>query len=367
MLHAQKVSGIGGSERHLLTLLPALAEAGVEVRMCVAATGRARDFTDRLDELGVPHSIVRAGPDLNPLLMASLWREMRTFRPDLVHTHLIHADLHGQLAARLAGIPAVSSIHGTHGFYGREPYRTAARTAGRSARLTIAISEHVRRYIEDIGISRRGTARTIHYGIDASGWLTTDAERARARAGLGLGDSEIGVGVASRLVRHKGHPFLLEAHAKAVREMPRLRLLIAGDGPLRGELMAQAAELDGTVRFLGFVAGIRDFMCACDVLTFPSQREFGEGFGLAALEAMAAGRPVVATAVCSLPEVVGSRESGLLVDPDSTDELAAALVELAQNASLRERIGARAHERARASFSLEAMVERTLAVYNDAG
>jgi glycosyltransferase involved in cell wall biosynthesis len=366
VLHAQKVSGIGGSERHLLSLLPALAGAGVEVRMCIAATGGASDFIERLRELAIPHSVVRAGPDLNPLLVGSLRRELRAVRPDLVHTHLIHADVHGQLAARLAGIPAVSSIHGTHSFYTREPYRMAARIAGRSARRTIAISQHVRRYIEGLGISRPGTVRTIYYGIDAAGWVATDAERARARAHLDLGDEEIAIGVAARLVPHKGHGFLLDAHAKAVRVIPAMRLLVAGDGPLRSELVSRARALDGTVRFLGFVEEIREFMYACDVVAFPSRPEFGEGFGLAALEAMAAGRPVVATAVASLPEVVGTNGAGMLVDPKSTDELAEALVELARNTALRRELGERAHARARATFSLQAMVERTLAVYGEA-
>ena len=145
VLHVQKVNGIGGSERHLLSLLPGLLDAGLEVRMCVLGSDGARDFVSRLDERGVPRSLISAGPDLNPMLIGSLWRELRAYRPDLVHTHLIHADVHGQLAARLARIPAVSSVHGTHDFYGRQPYRSAATIAGRSARLTIAISDHVQR------------------------------------------------------------------------------------------------------------------------------------------------------------------------------------------------------------------------------
>ncbi len=107
-------------------------------------------------------------------------------------------------------------------------------------------------------------------------------------------------------------------------------------------------------------------MGACDVLAFPSQPAFGEGFGLAALEGMAAGRPIVATATCSLPEVVASGESGFLIDPESSDELAAALVRLAEDPDLRARMGQEAHRRAREAFSLEAMVNRTIAVYDEA-
>ena len=181
VLHVHKVSGIGGSERHLLSLLPGLIEAGLEVRTCVLGGEGAEDFVGRLDEHGVPHSLVAAGPDLNPVLVGSLWREMRAFRPDLVHTHLIHADLHGQLTARFAGIPGVSSVHSTHDFYGRQPYRSAATVAGRSARLTIAISSHVQRFLERLHIARPGGVRTVHYGIDASQWPSPASARARAR------------------------------------------------------------------------------------------------------------------------------------------------------------------------------------------
>ena len=92
-------------------------------------------------------------------------------------------------------------------------------------------------------------------------------------------------------------------------EAPHLRLLIAGDGPLRAELERRAGAL-GDVRFLGFVADVGAFMNACDIVAFPTQPELSEGFGLAALEAMAAARPVIATAVGSLPEVVRRRRPG---------------------------------------------------------
>jgi glycosyltransferase involved in cell wall biosynthesis len=292
--------------------------------MCVLGGDGARDFIDRLDERGVPHSLIAAGPDLNPALLGSLWRELRAFRPDLVHTHLIHADLHGQLVARLAGIPGVSSVHSTHDFYGRQPYRSAATIAGRSARVTIAISDHVQRFLERLHIARPGGVRTVHYGIDASQWPSPASARARARERLGLGVGDVAVGIASRLVPHKGHDLLLRAHADAACQAPGMRLLIAGDGPMRGALERRALSRNGAVQFLGFVADVRSFMGACDVIVFPSLPEFGEGFGLAALEAMACEVPVVASRVGGLPEVVEDGISGFLRDPDDVDGMAAA-------------------------------------------
>lgn len=367
VLHVQKVAGMGGSEQHLLTLLPALREAGVDARMLVPATGDADRFVEPLRERGVPTRTVAAGPDLNPVLVGSLVREIRASRPDLVHTHLVHADLHGQVAAGLAGVGRVSSVHGTPAFYRREPYRTAARLAGRFTRVTIAISEHVRAFLEAVRIAPPSRLEVVPYGIDASRWALPADERDRARSAFGLRQGDVAVGVAARLIPGKGHSLLLEAYAAAARRFPALRLLIAGDGPLRARLEEQAARTGtGDVRFTGYVADMRAFMSACDLLAFPTEPSLGEGFGLAALEAMAAGRSVVATRVGSLPEVVDAGRTGLLVGPGAVEELEGALVELAENAPLRSEMGARAHQRARSVFSVEAMIERTVAVYDRA-
>jgi glycosyltransferase involved in cell wall biosynthesis len=166
------------------------------------------------------------------------------------------------------------------------------------------------------------------------------------------------------MIRGKGHAFLLDAHRAATQRNPRLRLVMAGDGPLRQGLERDATRsANGSVRFLGYLSDVRAFMNACDVLAFPTEPALGEGFGLAALEAMASGRPVVATAVGSLPELVKARETGILVTPGAVDELSAALLELAGDGRLRAEMGGRAQIRARTVFSVEAMVDRTLAVY----
>ena len=148
--------------------------------------------------------------------------------------------------------------------------------------------------------------------------------------------------------------------------MPELRLLVAGDGPLRGALVREAGrELGRTIRLVGFVEDVRAFMAACDICAFPTEAALGEGFGLAALEAMAVGRPVIATRVGSLPEVV-TDEVGVLVRPGSARALADSIVRLARDEGLRRRLGERAAERAFRHFPLERMVRSTLEVYEAA-
>ena len=155
-------------------------------------------------------------------------------------------------------------------------------------------------------------------------------------------------GVASRLVPGKGHDVAIRAFAEVAERLPRTRLLVAGDGPLRGEIeeMARRNLPSRQVSILGFVEDIRGFFGACDLVLFPSLPSFGEGFGLAALEAMAAGVPVVASDAGPLPEVVSDEESGLIVAAGDDQAWAQAIFALASDRSLRLRLGNGARARA---------------------
>jgi glycosyltransferase involved in cell wall biosynthesis len=367
ILHIQRVKGIGGSERHLLGLLPALGSAGLDVRMCVLRTGRGDLFVDDLRERGVDVVVHDAGPDVNPVLVPALISDLRSFRPDIVHTHLVHADLHGQTAAWMARVPAVSSVHAAPDFYRREPYRSVGRVVGRVARRRIAISEHVTRFVREQGLAPAERIRTIHYGMDASEFERTTAQREAARTALGLEPDTVAIGVASRLIPGKGHDVLIDAFAEAAADDPRLRLLVVGEGPERAAAEARAARQlpAGTFEFLGFVHEIADFMGACDAIAFPTQPEFGEGFGLAALEAMAAGRPVISSDTGPLPEIVVDGITGFVVPARSRAEFARAIARVGAEADLRRRLGEAAARRARETFSLDAMVEKTIGVYSE--
>jgi glycosyltransferase involved in cell wall biosynthesis len=318
-------------------------------------------------QTGVDVVVHEAGPDVNPVLLPALISEIRSFRPDIVHTHLVHADVHGQAAAFIARVPAISSIHAVPDFYRREPYRSAGRAVGRVAKRRIAISEHVARFVRDQGLARPDRVRTIPYGIDASGFQRTDTERDRARAALGLAPDMVAIGVASRLIPGKGHDVLIDAFASVVADNPRLRLLVVGEGPERAAAEAQAARQlpSGTYEFLGFVREIAEFMSACDAIAFPTQPELGEGFGLAALEAMAAGRPVISSDTGPLPEIVADEITGFVVPARSRDGFSRAIARVGADADLRRRLGEAAAQRARDTFSLDAMVTKTIGVYSE--
>jgi glycosyltransferase involved in cell wall biosynthesis len=364
VLHVAKANGIGGSERHLFTLLPGLSDRGIDVGMCVLAEGAAQRFVEPLQRLGVPVVTRCAGPNENPLLIPVIARQIRRFRPDLVHTHLLHADLYGLPAARGLGVPAIRSVHRT---VGRRGYVCLERLVGPLAGCTIAISDEVARFVRDARLATPERVRTVRYGIDAAPFATAPLGRAAARAALGCGPDEVSVGIASRLVPGKGHAFLIDAVGAAHRKAAAIRLHVAGDGALGGELRQRASRLlpPGVATFHGHVTDIGSFLAACDVLVFPTLPEFGEGFGLAALEAMAAGCPVVATPMGGLPDMVVDGVTGMLVAPGAVDQLAAALVHLAEDAALRTAMGANAAARARREFSADAMVAATAGIYEE--
>jgi glycosyltransferase involved in cell wall biosynthesis len=367
VLHIQRVKGIGGSERHLLALLPALRDRGIDVRMCVLQVGDGDRFVREMRGTGVDVVVKRGGHDANPLLLAQLVSEIRAYRPDLVHTHLVHADVYGQLAARVARVTGLSSVHGTPSFYLRQPYLAAGKLVGRLAARRIAISEHVASWLRSTGLAAPDRIRVVYYGIDPDPWTAASADRGKARAAFGLVDGDVVVGIASRLIPGKGHDLLVDALGRARRECPELKLLIAGEGTERAAIERAAVRCGppGTVQVLGFLPDVPAFYAACDVVAFPTQPELSEGFGLAALEAMAGGKPVVASSVGSLPEVVDDGVTGVLFPASSADALASALVDLARDESWRFELGVAGEVRARRDFPLEAMVSRTIDVYED--
>jgi glycosyltransferase involved in cell wall biosynthesis len=361
----QKAKGIGGSERHLLALLPGLMAKGIDAQMCVLTEGDGQRFVDALTASGVETAVVPGGLDADPRTAARVLRVVRRCRPDIVHTHLVHADLYGLSAARVVGIPGISSVHGAPAFYRRQPYRSVGQLCGRLARRRIAISHYVASFIRTQRLGRAADIRVVPYGIDPTEWFDERGRRERARRGWEVGDDFV-IGIASRLIPGKGHELLIDAVARRALEGP-VRLMVAGDGPCRGVLEARARARcpPGSVVFLGFVEDVREMMAGCDVLVVPTAPELSEGFGLAALEAMAIGRPVVVTAVGSLPEVVVDGQTGVVVQPGSVDELADRLFELGSHPDICRQLGAAGAARAREVFGLDAMVDHTVRVYEE--
>jgi glycosyltransferase involved in cell wall biosynthesis len=341
--HVHRIRGIGGSERHLLTLLPALAELGAEP-VLVGLDDPSWDVAPFYRELAVPSVRIPAPRDLDPLLGVRLRRALRSLRPDVVHTHLVHADLYGALAA--GRTPLVSTKHNDDRFR-LGPFRHVERLLARRSARAIAITEALRRFtVERVGLPA-DKVTTIHYGLD-------EPPAAWAPAELDLPGGPLVVAVA-RLVPQKG----LDVAVRAIAGLDAT-ILVLGEGEERSRLEMLGRELGVRLLLPGRVGDVAAVLRRADLLVHPAR---WEGFGLALLEAMLCSLPVVATRVSSIPEIVADGETGLLVPPDDPDALGDALGRLLADDALRRRLGEAGHARARAEFSVERMARRTLAVY----
>ena len=359
VLHLHKLTGISGSEGHLLALLPALRERGVDARFLgldVPGTDAVR-FYDALDRLGVPHRSVRCGPDVSPRMARDVARAVRIERPDLVHTHLVHADVYGGAAARLLGIPAVSTRHNDDRYL-LGPFRYVDRAFARPARKLIAISDAVRRFLERAGHDPAKLV-TIRYGLDEL--PSARSEPTPASAGIPA-EAPLALAVG-RLIEQKDHATLLRAFALVHADLPQARLAILGSGPLEAETRRLAAELrlEDAVALPGRT-DIRDWLERADVFVHTSR---WEGFGIVLLEAMLAGLPVVATRVSAVPEVVVDGETGLLVEPGDAAGVAAHLESLLTDRERAAALGGAGRRRAHSEFSVGRMAERTHGVYDE--
>jgi glycosyltransferase involved in cell wall biosynthesis len=345
VLHVHRIGGIGGSERHLLTLLPALAARGVDVRF-LGLDDPARAPDPFYAQLTVPYARFPAPRDLDPALAVRVARTARGV--DLVHTHLVHADVYGALGARRL----VSTKHND------DPFRTGAfrfveRGLTWRAGRVVAITHALERFLIDrVGLPREKVT-TIHYGLD-------DLPRAWGRnPGDTVGDDVPLLLAVCRLEPQKGLDVAVRALAQLREVEPAAELVVLGEGPERERLEGLARELDVPVHLLGRVPDVAAWLGRADVLVHPAR---WEGFGLALLEGMLAQLPVVATDVSSIPEIVADGDTGLLVPPDDADRLADALARVLADPGT---FGAAGRERARAEFSVARMTDATLAVYGE--
>jgi glycosyltransferase involved in cell wall biosynthesis len=359
VLHATKVRGIGGAEQHLLALLPALRQRGVDARfLSLDAGGDAERFHRALEARDIPYTRVPCGTDVSPRLARDVVRAVRAAAPDLLHTHMVHADVYGSVAAHATRTPFVSTRHNDDRYL-LGPFRLVDRAFMHGVRRIVAISDAVREFHARAGLPARKLV-TIHYGLDEP--PQTPSEVTPADAGLPP-DAPLVVSVA-RLIEQKDHATLLAAFARVHARRPEARLALLGWGRLEQQIRARVRELglDEVVHVLGRVEP-RDWLVRAQVFAHTPR---WEGFGIVLLEAMLTGLPVVATEVSAIPEIVVPGETGALVGAGDDGAVAEALLGLLGDAQRRRAYGEAGLRRAREEFSVARMTERTIEVYGEA-
>jgi glycosyltransferase involved in cell wall biosynthesis len=356
VLHVQKVAGISGSEAHLLQLLPDLRERGWDVQFLMLHEDEpgAWDFARELEARGVPLDDLRLRGDVDPIAYTEVTAYLARRRPRILHTHLVHADVYGQIAGATTRVPLrLSTKHGFNWFRESRFFGLADRAVASLAHVHVAISQGLAHYLAEVEGFDEESFEIVHYGIAAR-----DGAQPYAAG-------EPRLLCVGRLIPVKGHLVLVRALAQARARVPGLTLDLAGHGPLEPALKAYVRELGlvDAVRFRGFVSPVQAAIEDAAIVVVPS---LGEGFGMVALEAMERARPVVASAVGGLPEIVVHGESGLVVPPGDAEALADALVELASDLPRAAAMGLAGRQRAVESFTPERATSGVEALYRRA-
>ena len=352
--HINSERGCSGGEVQVFLLIDALAKLGFE-NLLVSPSGSWSEKEAKARS--IPTFGIRMRNDFDVRSLQKLTHSFRIANPDVVHLHTGRATWLGGLAAKFAGKPALTT---------RRMDRRVSRGPrtkliyGTLVQRAVAISPAVRDCLIEGGVAE-DSIDLIWDAVDPDGFAP-DHSRDEVRAELGISAAEIVLITTAALVRRKGIDVLIEAVAQVCAAGTPIRLLIAGVGEERELLESLSSErgVAAQVQFLGWRSDKEDLLAASDIFVLASRRE---GLGVAALEAMAAGVPVVASRVGGLSQAVVEGETGFLVEPENSNGMADAIVRLAKDANLRREIGQRGRERVAQKFGITEQAKQYVESY----
>jgi glycosyltransferase involved in cell wall biosynthesis len=355
---------LGGGQTALLLLAENLDRNLFEVTVCSGGKGPLDEATRKR---GIPFvsAPLNKKPSFRPRReIVSLLRELKI---DILHTHGGVAGLHGRSAARIAGTKAlVHTLHGIHYLHYRNPllrrfYVLLERRYSRFTDRLVLVCQSDLRMARKHKLSPEGKMRVILNGIDVRPMAET-AALARHRSELGWTPGRPVIGTIARLHRQKGIVHLLKAGRRILEAVPESRIVVVGDGPQSAKMRREARRLGLGERclFLGARTDAAALLALFDVFVLPS---LWEGLPFVLVEAAALGKPIVATAVDGVPEILEDGQTGLLVPPGDSGALADAVVRLLRDKDEAGRLAERARSLVPFRFPLRRMVEQTQNLY----
>lgn len=362
---------VGGPAQQAILLTERLDPARFDTLLVTGELGAGEGDMLALRPSAVrPMVVPGLGREISPLAdavaLVRLLRLIRAFRPDVVHTHLAKAGLLGRLAARLSGVPVVIHTFHGHAFDGYfDPLRTRfflelERGLARMSTRIVAISPRQRDEIRALGIAREPKLIEVPLGIELTPFL--DIPRGALRRELGIADGVPLIGIVGRLVPIKAVDVFIEAMAIVAKRDGRARFVVVGDGERRAALVSLAHDrgLDGRIWFLGWRADLRPIYGDLDVVALTSDNE---GTPVSVLEALTAGRAVVATSVGGVPDIIGADQRGLLVPRRDPARLAEAVSALLTDRERAARLGEAGRRHVHPSYDASTLVARLESLY----
>ena len=351
-----ETSGPGGAETVLVNIARHLDRSRFNPYVVLH---KSRWVHQQLEEIGVPTRIIPCNRSWD---IAFLYRFMKTcqeLKIDVIHAHLFGAGLYASLAAAMLRIPVIVTFHNELFLPGRRErfLRLKNFLIRHLASRLILVADFMKDDYVSKGKYRADRLQTIYNGIEFAS-SETPSDLAVLRKELGLSESDLVVGHVANFRPPKGHRYLVEAAAKVCAEIPNAKFLLIGefgDGSIKSEveMLAGQFRIQDKLLMLGFRSDVGRLLNLIDVFVLSS---ISEGHPLSVVEAMAAGKPVVATSVGGLPEIVNQDDTGYLVEPGDSSALAEKLCLLLKDGDLRERMGQEGRELARRRFSLATMM-----------
>jgi glycosyltransferase involved in cell wall biosynthesis len=367
----------GAQENTLLTVEDQHRDYGDEVSLITGpGLGPEGSLEERARAGGCPlHILPRLFRHISPTDDWASYREfvrlLSKIKPDVVHTHSGKSGILGRAAAAKLGIPVVHTIHGPSFFRGQNfvPYQVylrAERWAGRRTDRFISVCDAMTDQYVAAGVAPRERFITIYSGMEVEAFLHPPRSPGDVRAELGIPPEAVVIGKIARLFPLKGHEFVLEIAPKLVKRHPNVVFLFVGDGILRSDFERRiaAAGLQAHFRFTGLVPPHRvpELVNAMDIVVHASLRE---GLARVLPQGLIAGKPVVSYDIDGAREVCITGETGYLLPPESTKELADALSSLIIDPDLRRRLGETGRSRFTEPFRHETMTRRIREVYTE--
>lgn len=359
-------AGYGGGERYLELLLDRLDHAQYRALLICPEPG---PFVGRMQERGVETHLVHLAPLFNPIALWRLTRLLVRERVTILQTHGARANFYGRIAGRLAGVPVIiSTVHNSLKDYEvrslkRWLYTYLLRLTLPLVHRIICVSDANRRDLIDECPAVAAKTQTVYNGVDLSAFPSQpDCQKVRQELGIRQGPVLVTI---ARLTEQKGHRYLLQALPRLLETWPQLCCVFVGEGELQDVLQRMAIDLDveRACRFVGVREDITDILAAADLFVLPS---LSEGFPFVLLEALAMGRPVVASRVNGVPELIEDRKTGLLVPPRDSQALAQAMRDVLSDPIAASKMGAAGRAVVQKRFTVDRMVANTTAIFDTA-
>ena len=361
--------GPGGAEQLMPTILKNLQQAGFNIRVCALQIRAGNPIASELQRLGLPVDLIPIRNLRQPLNLIHILRYLRLHRPQLLHTQLEFADILGTLAAKLLGIPSVSTVHTLDVFpekksaWGRMKLRWFL--LGRFCDRVIAVSEKTRRHYLQAGGLPQDKVITLYNGVDRSRFRKMDeTQTVKLRKELQLPISSQIIMTVAVLREPKGIQFMIRALPAILEQRPDVHYLIVGDGVHRAVLSDLAADLGikNHVTFAGHRTDIPDLLACCDIFVLPTLKD---ALPTVLIEALAAGKPIIASNVGGVPEIIENGVNGLLVAPGEPSKLVEACLRLLKDNELSRQIILAGSETVRQRFDIDTQIEQLSRMYEE--